>query len=130
MIWETVFLKNHTQNVAGKLVPDTFIKKCCPLAFTIYKGFLKNLFIFLHDSRRKIILTLYSTNWPSLVDWLPFLLEVLGNVGNVIICYAVCNVLDFGIKLSFFLSNRFPKWPKGQDKNLDILRTKRAFNMK
>ena len=25
-IWETFFLKNHTQNVAGGLVPDSFLK--------------------------------------------------------------------------------------------------------
>ena len=29
-----------------------------------------------------------------------------------------------------FLSSRFSTWPKSQDKNLNILRTKRAFEVK
>ena len=33
------------------------------------------------------------------------------------------------LKLAF-LSSRFPAWQKGQDKNFDILRMKRAFIMK
>ena len=30
----------------------------------------------------------------------------------------------------FFLSSRFATWPRGQEKNLNILRTKWAFDVK
>ena len=39
-------------------------------------------------------------------------------------------VTSWNLKLAFFLSSRIATWPKGQDKNLNILRTKWAFEMK
>ena len=38
---------------------------------------------FLDDSWRKIFILLYSFDWPNFIAWLPFLREVLGNMGIV-----------------------------------------------
>ena len=35
-----------------------------------------------------------------------------------VVCFPGCHVMNFGIK-----------WPKSQDKNLNILKTKRAFKV-
>ena len=48
-----------------------------------------------------IFRTLYSVQLPNIIDWLPLLLEILGNVCIVIICYPVCDVINFEIKVSF-----------------------------
>ena len=41
---------------------------------------------FVDDSSRKMFLMLYSVNWPCFVVWLPYLLEILGNMCITIIC--------------------------------------------
>ena len=46
-----------------------------------------------------------------------------------IVCFPVRDVTNLEITLAL-LSSRFPICPKNQDKNVHILRTKRAFNMK
>ena len=38
--------------------------------------------------------------------------------------------MDFEINLIFLIKPFFSTWPKSRDKNLNILRTKRAFKMK
>ena len=57
----------------------------------------------------KICLLLYCINLPNFIVWLPLLCEILSNMRIAIV---------------------FPAWPKSRDKNLNILRTKRAFKMK
>ena len=127
---------------------------------------------FVYDFWRKMLFMLYSINWPNSVAWLPLLLEILGNMCIVIICYPVCGVINFEINLSFlitpflyitkkagqkrkYLKNErsfqheikiifhhfkglywspcyqavFVHGLKSQDKNLNILITKRAFNL-
>ena len=80
---------------------------------------------FEHDFQEKIFLMLYSINWLDFIVWLSLLFEISGNMFIVIVCCPVCDVMNFEIYLS--LSSRFPKWPKRQNKNLNITRTKRAF---
>ena len=83
---------------------------CRALAFIKFFCFFKkslelvSLPDFLHDFWRKIVLLLYFINWPNVIAWLPLFREILGNTYIVIV-----NQLD---------------------KNLDILRSKRAFKMK
>ena len=62
----------------------------------------------------------HSFNWPNFIIWLPYVLEVLGNVCIVIICFPGCDVTKIEIKLSFHEQ-------KSQNKNLIIFRTERAF---
>ena len=39
----------------------------------------------MYDFLRKIFLVLYSISWPNFIVWLPLLLEILGNMGILII---------------------------------------------
>ena len=85
---------------------------------------------FLHDFSRKIFLTLNSHNCTNFTHWLSLLLEILGagNMCIVIICFPV-----YGVKiLKYWLSSRsvFLHDQKSHDKNLNILKMKRAFAMK
>ena len=84
---------------------------------------------FVYNFWRKIFLMLYSTNWPNFIVWLSLLLEILGSMCIAINCEPGCGVIKFEITLSF-KSSRFSKRPKSQDKNLNILRMKRAFDVK
>ena len=43
------------------------------------------------------------TNWPHFIGWLPLLLEILGNICVVIICFPIYDVKDSEIKLSFLI---------------------------
>ena len=125
------FMKNHTQNVVEKLVPDLSIKKptlsvtllkcykvcfycmfksrstkllklrCWPLAFTLYKTFLKN------KERSGTILPTWFSAWflnknishaifYNLTKFhclMSLFLEILGNMYIVNIYYPVCDSL-------------------------------------
>ena len=89
------------------------------LAFTTYKAFsnwkrsLALVFLpdFLHKFSRKIFLTLYFINSPNFIVWLLLLLEILGNICIVIICFPIYDVVNFENNLSFFSSD-FPTRPK------------------
>ena len=65
---------------------------------------------FWYDFFRKLFVMLYSSNWPVFLFWLPLLLE------KSIIVFLSSRLLLCG--------------KKSQDKNLNILRTKRAFKIK
>ena len=58
-----------------------------------------------------------------------FLLEILINTGIVIVCDSGCDAIHFEINLIFLIKSSF-YMTKSQDKNLNILRTKRAFKVK
>ena len=47
---------------------------------------LVSLPYFLHNFRRKILLWMYSINWPSFIFCLSLLREILGNLCIVIVC--------------------------------------------
>ena len=50
---------------------------------------------FVHGVSRKMFLMLYSINGPNFIVWLSLLLEILGNICVVIICFPVCDVIYF-----------------------------------
>ena len=58
---------------------------------------------FLNDIQRKIALTLYFINWPNYIVWLPLLLAILGNLCIMIICFPVCDIINFETNLSFLI---------------------------
>ena len=79
---------------------------------------------FLYDFSTKMLLMLYSINWPiSLPGCLYFLRY-----------WAICVLRYFvnQVVRSWILKKRaiFSTWPKSHDKNFNILRTKRAFKVK
>ena len=41
---------------------------------------------FAYDFSTKMFFMLYSINWPNFIDWLPFLLEILGNMSIALLC--------------------------------------------
>ena len=61
--------------------------------------------------------------------WLPLLLEMLGNMYIVLIYFPALTSWILKLTLSF-LSSRSSAWPKSENKNLNILRTKGAFKVK
>ena len=58
---------------------------------------------FLHNIWRKIVLVLYSINWPSFIAWLSSLCQILDNLCIVTIYCSVCDVINFEINLKFFI---------------------------
>ena len=70
-----------------------------------------------------------SINSPNFIVWFPSLLEILGNICIAVICYPVCDVRTFEIKLSFLIKPFFYV-TKTSGQNVNHLRTKRVLNMK
>ena len=71
---------------------------------------------------------LTNFNYSNFIVWLFFLHEILGHICIIIICFSVCDVINFEIKLSyqvFFLYDQ-----KSLNKYLNIFRTKRVFEMR
>ena len=120
-----------------KIYQNILELRCLPLGLTLYEAFLKN------KKRSGTSLTASYSTWflkkniSHIIFYeltkfhclIALLLIILDNMCIVIICLPGCDVYVLKLSLAF-LSGRFPTWPKSQDKNLDILRTKRAFNMK
>ena len=59
--------------------------------------------LFLHHFSRKIFLMFYSINWPNFTVWLPLFLVTSSNMGIIIVCSLVCDVINFKIDLSFLI---------------------------
>ena len=91
---------------------------------------LVSLPYFLHDFWEKIILFLYSINWQNFIVWLPLLSEMLGKICTVVVCQPGCDVINFVINVMFLIKPFFSTWLKSWDKTLNILITKRAFQIK
>ena len=91
---------------------------------------------FLHNFKRKIFLQGYSINLPNFIVWLFLIREILSNMCIVICCQPGSDVKNFEINLTFLIKPfltfliKLSTCPKSQDKNLNILRTKRGFKMK
>ena len=75
------------------------------------------------DLSRKIFFILYSINRINFIVWLLLLHEKLDNIRTVIVSIPVCDVINF--ETLVFSSSHFLHNQKSQDKNLNILRTKR-----
>ena len=66
----------------------------------------------------------------NLFVWLPLVLEIFGNICIANVCFSAYEVLNFEINLIFSNQAVFLHDQKSQDKNIDILRAKKAFEMK
>ena len=53
-----------------------------------------------YDFSRKMSLTVYSTNWPNFIVWLPLFLEIFGNMFIATVRFPGCNVINFEVNLS------------------------------
>ena len=83
-----------------------------------------------YDFLRKIfVMLLISLILINFIVWLPLLLEILGNMCTAIAYFPCCDVINFEINL-IFLIKPFFYMTKSQNKNLNILITKRAFKVK
>ena len=74
----------------------------------------------------KILLILYFINWPEIIAWQFLLHQILCNMCIVIICFPVDDFMNFEINFSFLIKP-FSCMTKKVNKNLNILRTKRAY---
>ena len=74
-------------------------------------------------------LYIFSINEPSFIFWLSLFLKILGNICIAIVCFTGCNAINFEINF-IFQSSPFSTGPKSQDKNLNVLITKRDFKVK
>ena len=81
---------------------DILKLSCRTFAFTSYKGFSEikkrsgtSLPHFLHDFWKKMLLLLYSINWPNFIVWSPLLREILGSMCMVLVCWPDCDVINF-----------------------------------
>ena len=84
---------------------------------------------FVYGFSRNFFLMLCSINWPNLIVWLPLLLEIFGKYVLPLFVSQVVTSTTLKLTLSF-KSSCFSNWPKSQDKNLDVLKIKRAYKVK
>ena len=91
--WEMFFLM--------KLVPESFIKtqNRANLCLNSLKCYTVCFYFTLFDEKKS--LTLYSINWPSFIIWLPFRLEILGNMCILNVDLPGFDVINFEINLSY-----------------------------
>ena len=52
---------------------------------------------------RKMVLMLYSINWPNFIVWWRILLEILGNMCIVTVCWPGCGIIN--LKINFISAN-------------------------
>ena len=81
---------------------------------------------FVYDLSRKIFLVLYSINWSNFIVWLSLLLEVSGNMCIVIVCYAVCDVINFENYISFLIKP-FSFINKRSSRKFEYLKNEKNF---
>ena len=71
---------------------------------------------FVHEFSRKMVLMLYSINWPNFIVWLPLLLEIFGNMCIAIVSSPVCVFINFEINLIFLIKAFFYMTKKSRQK--------------
>ena len=82
---------------------------------------------FVFDFSPKMLLMLYSINWPNFIAFTSW------DIGQYVYCNCLSTSLwRYGFWNYSYLSNQvvFSTWPVSHDKNLNILRMKRAFKVK
>ena len=79
----------------------------------------ENLEKFLHH----ILRTIFQKNCLS---WLPLLFEILDNMLIFVICFPVCDVINFDIKLSFLFKS-FSYEPKKSEEKFKYLQNKKII---
>ena len=62
---------------------------------------------FVYDFSRKMFFMLHYINWPNFVVWFTLLLEILGNMCIAIVCFPICDVINFEINLIFVIKPFF-----------------------
>ena len=100
-----IFLEKSYTECRDKSVPDSFIKTQIEniSGSTVWNSYYKVCFIVCLIWGLPKFITLYCIDWPSLIAWLSLLHEILGNICIIIICYPVCDVINFEIKHSFLI---------------------------
>ena len=63
----------------------------------------------------------FYVNWRNFIVWLPLLLEILGNMCIIIVCFPVCDVINSELTLAF-ISSRFPTWPEKSGQNFEKIK--------
>ena len=81
---------------------------------------------FVYDFLRKIFFMSYSIDSPNFIVWLPIFLEILGNMGLVIVCWPGCIVINFEINLIFLIKPFFYVTKKSR-KKIKYLENKKSF---
>ena len=114
-------------------------RSCRPLAFISFEAFLKNKkrsgtslsasFSAWFSKKNSFLVIFYNKNIPNFIFWLPLIREILRIMCIEIVFNQVVTSWNLKLTLSFS-SSRFFYITKNQDKNLNILKTKRAFKMK
>ena len=71
---------------------------------------------FVDDFSRKVFLMLCSINWPNFFVWMPLFFEISDNMCVAIVCYPVCDIINFEIyvsitsqKIKFYIKDFFSK---------------------
>ena len=92
MLTHNIFTESY-QTGLGDMLNFNFSEKGLWLASTLY---------FVYDFSRKMFLILDSINRPNFIVWLPFLLEIFGNM-CITILLTRFDVIEFEIKLIFLI---------------------------
>ena len=81
---------------------------------------------FVHVFSRKMLLIIYSINWPNLIVWLPLLLEMFGNMCITIVCFQVCDAINFETS-PIFLIKPFTCMIKKSRQKFKYLKNEKSF---
>ena len=100
--------------------------RCWPLAFNFYKAFIKTKrgwkLVSLSHLKKFKFLRLCFINWLNFMAWLSLLIEIAANMCIIIICYPLCDTINFEINLSFLI--KLSSYMKKKN-----LRIEKSFNM-
>ena len=77
--------------------------------------------------KKNIFHVMFYVNWPNLITWFLYFLRYWS---TCVLQFGVCNVINFEISIIFQIKPFFSTRAKSQDKNLNILRMRRACKMK
>ena len=67
-----------------------------------------------------------SINWLKFIVWLPSFLEISSNIYIKIVCYPVCDLINFEIYLSFLITPFF-YMTKNSEWKLKYLKNEKSF---
>ena len=92
---------------------------------------------FVDDFSRKIFLMLCSIDWPNFFVWLPLFLEISDNMCVAIVCYPVCDIINFEIyvsitsqKIKFYIKDFFSKCDQIRSFQSAVIFSKEILNGK
>ena len=75
---------------------------------------------------QKMLLMLYSINWPNVIIWLSLLLEILSNMWIAIDCWPGCDIIDFEIS-PIFITKPFLYITKKSRQKFKYLEKEKSF---